>query len=193
MEIECFIQYYHDSKPGLYSSGFVAISEWKCSNLIYLTILSFLSVFRCHVAHSPDLGMIIIGLRSTGCNTYVHKYTHVCTHEWRCKRILQFWFWNLKKWFISCKICKSMYQRQSPFLHTHNTKGQICVNRIQVIGCLHYSAPYIEKFYILFHSSNIRRDLWTWESGKIRRPILLTHVWQLNMKLQQKYSFAFAL
>ncbi len=53
---------------GLYIFGLVAISQWKCSNLVYLTVLPFLSVFRCDAAHSSDLGMIIIGLRSSSCS-----------------------------------------------------------------------------------------------------------------------------
>lgn len=53
----------------LYISGPVASSQWKCSNLIYLTIVPFLSVFLCYVAHSSDLGMIIIGLRSLSCRS----------------------------------------------------------------------------------------------------------------------------
>lgn len=67
---------------GLYIFGLVAISQWKCSNLVYLTVLPFLSVFRCNAAHSSDLGMIIIGLRNSSCSPadeVEHMYTNTPT------------------------------------------------------------------------------------------------------------------
>lgn len=63
-------------------SGLVAISQWKCTNLIYLTVpLPFLSVFLCYAAHSSDLGMVIIGLRSLSCSANVVEcmYTNTST------------------------------------------------------------------------------------------------------------------
>lgn len=50
-----------------YISVQMASSQWKCSNLIYLAVLPFLSHLLCYVAHSSDLGMIIIGLGSLSC------------------------------------------------------------------------------------------------------------------------------
>lgn len=58
---------FNTANMDIYISGSLTISQWKCTNLIYLTILPFLSVFLCWAAHSSDLGMIIIGLRSLSC------------------------------------------------------------------------------------------------------------------------------
>lgn len=70
----------------------MSISQWECTNLIYLTVSPFLSNFLCYVAHSSDLGMIIIGPRSSGlANVVKCMYTNTgtpphmrCTHtiEW---------------------------------------------------------------------------------------------------------------
>ena len=121
-----FIQYWHNL--GFYISAPLAISQWKCSNLISLTILSVLSVFLCYVSHSSDLGMIIIGLKSLSwmqCSVqYTHKYTHSCTHEWRWEHTLQWDFWSWKKDDLSLLInTEERGYNIHHFFFIHNTQG----------------------------------------------------------------------
>lgn len=125
----------------LYISGPVAISEWKCSTLIYLTILPYLSVFLCYVAHSSDLGMIIIGLRSLSCSPadlvecmYTNTPTAAHMNEGANAHYCLILHWVSsaeKKRLISFKKYERMCHLPSTFF-IHNTRGWICYlqNRI---------------------------------------------------------------